>query len=260
MGTRTIRYTALLACIAALTACTAPPEPPVASPGPELDPQAVNYDNLDFVKSRPAVFDNKCGTLPRDLQSVLGLESKPADGMGGGCTAREPWGNLSIHLFSPMSNRKSRAQYFSDAWNGDLGAGGYFQRSILLDRYYAVTKIAGSVNDNCTVTVDTGSERPFEVTASMDFDESIALSAQESTSRSTAPCATSAPGPGRRRRSCCRCSTRTAAAGRAEPQPASRLLSTTSETARSVSHTTSDEIVCGHPAPSPAMCQAASSG
>lgn len=179
MGTRTIRYTALLACIAALTACTAPPEPPVASPGPALDPQAVNYDNLDFVKSRPAVFDNKCGTLPRDLQSVLGLESKPADGMGGGCTARESWGNLSIHLFSPMSTRKSRAQYFSDAWNGDLGAGGYFQRSILLDRYYAVTKIAGSVNDSCTVTVDTGSERPFEVTASMDFDESIALSAQD---------------------------------------------------------------------------------
>jgi hypothetical protein len=174
MGTRAIRLTALLA-VAALTACTAPPEPPMASPGPVLDPQAVTYDNLDFSRSRPPVFDGKCESLPSNLQSLLGLESKPSTAMGGGCFAREPWGDLKIQLFSPLSNRKSKAQYFVDAWNGDLGAGHYFQRSILLDRYYAITKIEGSVNDTCVVTVDTGSERPFEVEASMEFQESIAL-------------------------------------------------------------------------------------
>lgn len=179
MGTHAVRLTALLATVVALTACTAPPEPPLASPGPKLDPEAIAYDDLDFNRSRPEVFDNTCKTLPSDLQSLLGLRDKPKDGFGGGCVAREDWGDLSIKLFSPGAARKSKAQYFVDVWNGDRGAGRYFHRSILLDRYYATTVINGEANEYCTVTVDTGSERPFEVQASMDFDESIALKAQD---------------------------------------------------------------------------------
>lgn len=179
MGTRAIRFTALLVAIAALTACTAPPEPPMASPGPKLDPQAIAYDNLDFNLSRPAVFDNTCEALPSNLQSLLSLEKKPNTGTGGGCHVQEDWGNLSIGLFRPGALRKSNAQHFVDVWNGDRVTGSYFQRSILLDRYYATTVITGEVNDNCTVTVDTGSQRPFEVVAEMDIDESIALRSQD---------------------------------------------------------------------------------
>jgi hypothetical protein len=176
MGTRAIRFTALaLASAAALTACTAPPEPPTASPGPKLDPRAIAYDNLDFVLSRPEVFDNTCETLPPNLQSVLGLSKKPFTAAGGGCNAREDWGSLSLSLFSPGAMRKSKAQHFVDVWNGDRGSGHYFQRSILLDRYYATTVVTGEVNEYCTVTVDTGSERPFEVEASMNLDEAVAL-------------------------------------------------------------------------------------
>jgi hypothetical protein len=179
MGTRATRFTALLATIAALTACTAPPEPPMASPGPKLDAEAIAYDNLDFTLSRPEVFDNTCETLPSDLQSLLGLGKKPNTGTAGGCHAREDWGTISIELFSPGAARKSKAQHFADVWNGDRVTGHYFQRSILLDRYYATTVITGEVNEYCTVTVDTGSERPFEVEASMNLDEAVALRNQD---------------------------------------------------------------------------------
>jgi hypothetical protein len=179
MGTHAARRTALLATAVALAACTAPPEPPMATPGPKLDTEAIAYDNLDFNLSRPDVFDNTCETLPPDLQSLLGLGKKPKTGMGGGCNVQEDWGTLSIRLFSPGIERKSKAQHFVDVWNGDRGAGHYFHRSILLDRYYATTVITGEVNEYCTVTVDTGSEHPFEVHASMDFDESIALKEQD---------------------------------------------------------------------------------
>lgn len=179
MGKHAVRLTALLATAVALAACTTPPEPPKASPGPKLDPAAIAYDNLDFNQSRPAVFDNTCETLPTDLRSLLGLEKKPDTGAGGGCHAEENWGRLTIRLFSPGAARKSKAQHFVDVWNGDRGAGRYFHRSILLDRYYATTMITGEVNEYCTVTVDTGSERPFEVEAAMGFDESVALRAQD---------------------------------------------------------------------------------
>lgn len=175
MGTRAIRSTALLVSIAVLTACTAPPEPPMASPGPKLDPQAIAYDNLDFNLSRPEVFDNTCETLPSNLQSLLGVGKKPATGVAGGCRVQEDWGTLTIGLFSPGAARKSKAQHFVDVWNGDRVTGHHFQRSILLDRYYATTVITGEVNEYCTVTVDTGAERPFEVEASMNFEEGIAL-------------------------------------------------------------------------------------
>jgi hypothetical protein len=173
MGTRLM---ALLA-VAALAACTSPPEPPTGSPGPKLDPQAIAYDNLDFNLSRPEVFDNTCETLPSDLQSLLELRKKPYTGSGGGCHAQEEWGSLSIELFSPGAARKSKAQHFADVWNGDRVSGHYFQRSILLDRYYATTVVTGEVNEYCTVTVDTGAERPFEVQASMKLEESTGLQA-----------------------------------------------------------------------------------
>lgn len=174
-----MRITALLVTAAALTACTAPPEPPAGSPGPKLDPQAIAYDNLDFSLSRPSVFDNTCETLPPDLQSLLGSKKKPYTGSGGGCHAELEWGRLSITLLGPGAGRKSNARHFVDVWNGDRGAGHHFQRSILLDRYYATTVISGEVNEYCTVTVDTGSELPFEVQASMDFNASIALQDQD---------------------------------------------------------------------------------
>ncbi|MFI6099237.1 hypothetical protein ACIA8G_27100 [Lentzea sp. NPDC051213] len=179
MGTRATRFTALLATIAALTACTAPPEPPMGSPGPKLDPQAIAYDNLDFNLARPEVFDSTCETLPPNLQSLLGLAKKPVTGMGGSCLAREDWGVLAIRLFSPGAGRKSKAQHFVDAWNGDRVTPHYFQRSILLERYYATTMVTGEVNDHCTVTVDTGSELPFEVEASMNFEEADGLRDQD---------------------------------------------------------------------------------
>lgn len=173
------RLTALLLTVAALTACTTPPEPPKASPGPKLDPQAIAYDNLDFNLARQEVFDNTCETLPSNLQSLIGAVKKPATGMGGSCNADMEWGRMSIALLGPGAGRKSNARHFVDVWNGDRGAGNYFQRSILLDRYYATTVISGEVNENCTVTVDTGSELPFEVRAGMDFEESMALTKQD---------------------------------------------------------------------------------
>jgi hypothetical protein len=179
MGTSAIRLTAVLATIAALTACTAAPEPPMASPGPKLDQQAIAYDDLDFNLARPEVFDNRCETLPPNLQPLLGLAKKPHTGTAGGCHVQEDWGTLSIGLFNPGAGRKSKAQHFVDAWNGDRVTGHYFQRWILLDRYYATTMITGEVNDSCTVTVDTGSERPFEVEASMNLNESGALRDQD---------------------------------------------------------------------------------
>ena len=180
MGTRAIRSTAVLAAVVALTACTAPPEPPLSSPAPVLDRQAIAYDNLDFNLSRPSVFDNTCETLPRDLQSLVGSRKKPVTSeMGGGCVAEMEWGKLRISLLGPGAGRKSNAQHFVDVWMGERGAGNYFQRSVLLDRYYATTVISGEVNENCAVTVDTGSELPFEVEAAMDFDESIALTQRD---------------------------------------------------------------------------------
>lgn len=179
MGTRATRFTAFLVTIAALSACTVPPEPPMASPGPKLDPQAIAYDNLGFNLSRPEVFDNTCETLPSNLQSLLGLRKKPNTGAAGGCHVQEDWGRLSIELFSPGAARKSKAQHFVDVWNGDRVTGHYFQRSILLDRYYATTMIYGEVNEYCVVTVDTGSDQPFEVQASMSFEEGIALRNQD---------------------------------------------------------------------------------
>jgi hypothetical protein len=178
MGTRVVRLLALLAATAAAAACTAPPEPPMASPGPELDPQAIAYDNLDFNLSRPPVFDNTCETLPSDLRSMLALKEKPTT-TPGGCRADAEWGTLTISLLGPGAGRKSNARHFVDVWNGDRGAGDYFQRSILLDRYYATTIISGEVNQYCSVTVDTGAELPFEVQAAMDIDEAVALTAQD---------------------------------------------------------------------------------
>ncbi len=179
MGTRATRFTALLAAIAALTACTAPPEPPMASPGPKLDPRAIAYDNLDFNLDRQEVFDNSCESLPKDLQSLLGVSKKPTTGGNGGCHVREEWGTLSFELLGPGAARKSKALYFVDVWNGDRGAGHYFQRSIMLDRYYATTVITGEVNEYCTVTVDTGAEYPFQVEASMNLEEAVGLRNQD---------------------------------------------------------------------------------
>ncbi|MEV6236914.1 hypothetical protein [Lentzea sp. NPDC051838] len=170
-----VRLVALLTACTVLTACTAPPEPPLSSPAPKLDPQAIAYDNLDFNLSRKSVFDSTCETLPSNLQSLLGAKEQPRTGMGGRCIAEMEWGDLSISLLGPGAGRKSNARHFVDVWNGDRGAGNYFQRSIVLDRYYATTVISGEVNEHCTVTVDTGSELPFEVEASMDFNESIKL-------------------------------------------------------------------------------------
>ncbi|KJK45099.1 hypothetical protein UK23_27135 [Lentzea aerocolonigenes] len=174
-----MRFAWLLVSVAALTACTSPPEPPLDSPGPKLDPQAIAYDNLDFTLSRKPVFDSTCETLPSNLQSLLGSVKKPATGMGGTCNADMEWGTLTIGLLGPGAGRKSNARHFVDVWNGDRGTAHYFQRSILLDRYYATTAISGEVNESCTVTVDTGSELPFEVRAAMDFDESMALTKQD---------------------------------------------------------------------------------
>jgi hypothetical protein len=174
-----MRFAWFLVSVAALTACTAPPEPQLGSPAPKLDSQAIAYDNLDFNLKRPSVFDNTCETLPKNLESLLGAKKKPTTGMGGSCNADMEWGKLSIALLGPGAGRKSNARHFVDVWNGDRGAGHYFQRSILLDRYYATTVISGEVNEYCTVTVDTGSELPFEVRASMDFDESIKLKDQD---------------------------------------------------------------------------------
>jgi hypothetical protein len=174
-----MRFAWVLVSVAVLTACTAPPEPPLSSPAPKLDPQAIAYDNLDFNLRRPSVFDNTCETLPSNLQTLLGAKKKPNTGMGGSCNADMEWGELSIALLAPGSGRKSNARHFVDVWNGDRGAGDYFQRSILLDRYYATTVISGEVNESCTVTVDTGSELPFEVRARMDFEESMALAKQD---------------------------------------------------------------------------------
>lgn len=150
----------------------------MASPAPKLDPQAIAFDNLDFNLSRPPVFDNKCETLPSNLQSLLGLRKKPQT-TSLGCFVEEEWGGLTISLLGPGAGRKSNARHFVDVWNGDRGAGHYFQRSILLDRYYATTIISGEVNENCTVTVDTGAELPFEVSVGMLLEESIKLTSQD---------------------------------------------------------------------------------
>lgn len=179
MGTRAIRFTAVLAAVSALTGCTSPPEPPLGSPGPALDPQAIAYDNLDFNLNRPPVFDNTCETLPPNLRELIGSAKKPVSGNGGGCLADFEWGRMTIALLGPGAGRKSNAKHFVDVWNGDRGAGHHFQRSVLLGRYYATTVISGEVNQSCTVTVDTGSELPFEVDAAMDLNESIALTSQD---------------------------------------------------------------------------------
>ncbi|ANZ36960.1 hypothetical protein BBK82_13640 [Lentzea guizhouensis] len=150
----------------------------MASPAPKLDPRAIAYDNLDFNLKREPVFDNTCETLPSDLQSMLNLTKKPNTTMSG-CRAEAEWGTLTISLLGPGAGRKSNARHFVDVWNGDRGAGDYFQRSILLDRYYATTVITGEVNQYCFVTVDTGAELPLEVQGAMDLDESVALTAQD---------------------------------------------------------------------------------
>jgi hypothetical protein len=173
------RLVVVLGVVVALGACTAPPEPPRGVPGPRLDPEAIAYDNLEFGVARAEVFDNTCETLPSGLQALLGLGKRPTTGVAGGCNVQEEWGSLSIALFSPGAARKSKAQHFVDVWNGDRGAGHYFQRWILLERYYATTVISGEVNEYCTVTVDTGSERPFEVKAGMNLEDSIALREQD---------------------------------------------------------------------------------
>ena len=154
MGTRATRTTAFLVTIAALTACTAPPEPPLASPGPKLDAQAIAYDNLDFSLSRPAVFDNTCESLPSNLQSLLGLKKKPNTGTAGGCHVQDDWGRLSIELFSPGAARKSKAQHFVDVWNGDRVTGHYFQRSILLDRYYSTIQCRAHCDQRLTQSIE----------------------------------------------------------------------------------------------------------
>ncbi|WP_211263003.1 hypothetical protein, partial [Lentzea aerocolonigenes] len=77
-----MRFAWLLVSVVALTACTAPPEPPLGSPAPKLDPQAIAYDNLDFNLARPSVFDSTCETLPPNLQSLLGSKVKTSQLLG----------------------------------------------------------------------------------------------------------------------------------------------------------------------------------
>ncbi|GAA2825269.1 hypothetical protein [Crossiella cryophila] len=163
MGKRAVLVSATLATLAVASACTSPPEPAVGSPAPALERDAIAYDNLDFRKSRPPVFDNTCKTLPQNITTLLGLTTAPRTGFGNSaCIGKEEWGEYSIAQYK-QSDRKSEEKFFSDVWTGDDATGRYFERLILAERYYAVQTL-GYDNASCDLVVDTGSSTPFKVT------------------------------------------------------------------------------------------------
>ncbi|GAA4016003.1 hypothetical protein GCM10022247_43740 [Allokutzneria multivorans] len=163
----------LVACAVVLAGCAAP-EPAVQSgSAPELDPNAIAYDNLDFVTTRDRVYkdERKCEGLPAGFGPKIGMSTQPISGYGAGCSFTEPWGSLTITQ-GPPAYRQSKQQHFSDYWNGNVYMGsGYARRMILLNRYYALMAVGKSEYGTCLVVVDTGNVEPLTFRASPPRDQ-----------------------------------------------------------------------------------------
>ncbi|RJQ71904.1 hypothetical protein D5S17_26960 [Pseudonocardiaceae bacterium YIM PH 21723] len=156
----------LVAMFAALTSCAAP-EPPLSSgTAPTLEADLVAYDNLDFQTTRKAVYDSskKCAGLPASYLRELNYTPDPRREYGDGCTMPTSWGFIGFTQSAP-SYRQSKQVTFQDFWNKGTYGTGYFQRSILLDRYYAVTTVDSSEQGACIIRIDTGNIEPFVVRA-----------------------------------------------------------------------------------------------
>jgi hypothetical protein len=159
----------------ALTACTAPPAVSPGKPAPSLPAESVAYDDIAFQTTRRPVFDNACASLPVDALRAVGLTSRASQNKDFGCTFwNDPKGRTWIQTLPPPTVDPAAPPVppFTAYWNGANRFGEsfqepvYFQRMIMLDKYYATQVLAYSVaGPDCETIVDTGSEQVFMVAA-----------------------------------------------------------------------------------------------
>jgi hypothetical protein len=177
MGGRFLVAAALVTVLTtgALTACTAPPAVSPGKPAPSLPADSVAYDDIAFQTTRQPVFDNACASLPVDALRAVGLTSRATQDKNFGCTFwTDPKGRIWIQTLPPPLRDPDAPPVppFATYWNGANRFGAsfqdpaYFQRMIMLDRYYATQVLAYSAaGPDCETIVDTGSEQVFLVAA-----------------------------------------------------------------------------------------------
>lgn len=161
--------------VGALSACTAPPAVSPGQPAPTLPAESVAYDDITFQTTRQPVFDNACVSLPAEALRAVGLTSRASQNKDFGCTFwNDPKGRMWIQTLPPpiVDPDAPKVPPFEAYWNGANRFGAsfqepaYFQRIILLDRYYATQVLAYSAaGPDCETIVDTGSEQVFMVAA-----------------------------------------------------------------------------------------------
>ncbi|MDV6011186.1 hypothetical protein [Haloechinothrix sp. LS1_15] len=159
--------TAAVAASLVLASCVAPPGPEPGMPAPEIPEDAVAYDERKSTAERPFPFTGDCAQITSEVAQQAGMTGDmetPEESIRQGCVVRaggdQPFGWLGVHELIPRSDpdRDEDTPAFDSEWDGGSWTGGHFQRSILLDRYYAVTRVDNENGYvNCTVAVDTGS-------------------------------------------------------------------------------------------------------
>ncbi|MBA0127546.1 hypothetical protein H0B56_18535 [Haloechinothrix sp. YIM 98757] len=173
MDGRVARIAGVAAVGLALTSCSDPPGPAPAMPAPDIPEDAIAYDELRSTAQRPFPFTDDCAQISPEVAQQAGLAGEMEtldDALLDGCVldagADQPFGWLGVHGVRPSNDPDDDTageSAFEGEWRGGSWTQGHFERSILLDRYYAVTTFDGENGSaSCNVVVDTGSQRALE--------------------------------------------------------------------------------------------------
>lgn len=163
-----------------LTSCSDPPGPAPAMPAPDIPEEGVAYDDLRSAAQRPFPFTDDCAQITPEVAQQAGLTGDMDaldDALIDGCVldagADQPFGWLGVHGVEASNDPDDDADEpaFAREWRGGSWTQGHFERSILLGRYYAVTRFDGENGAaSCNVVVDTGSQRALEFVGYLDED------------------------------------------------------------------------------------------
>ncbi|MPY97100.1 MAG: hypothetical protein GEU97_03760 [Actinophytocola sp.] len=167
----------MFAGLTALVGCASPPGPDPATPAPTIPEDAVAYDEIKSLESRPYPFAGDCSQFDADALRELGLAgtSEAVDFSLQWCALdtapSSPYAEVRVMVESPANPSVTRA--FPTIWNGQVHSG-YLRREILLDRYYAVEALSLAAGASCDIVVDTGS--PLAVRFSGALSEQLGMS------------------------------------------------------------------------------------
>lgn len=168
----------VFAGLTAIVGCSSPTPDP-ATPAPTIPEDAIAYDEIKSLKSRPAPFTGDCSPFDPDALRELGLagtsetvETSVQKWCALGTTSDSPFEEISVMAEGPIFPGDTRA--FPAIWDGQTHSG-YFRREILLDRYYAVQALNLDSGARCDYVVDVGSPYAVRIAGVLNEDVGMTL-------------------------------------------------------------------------------------